>query len=114
MAVGFALEGIIHVSALAPQERNQRGDEISRQKQRPPAFALADVDALVFSRGIEKLLVTAEDDVSEGHRAGSAAQQGAVTEKPTDQAAVHLEHALDYADLAAAEQRRPKKQQADQ
>ena len=47
MAVGFALEGIIHVSTLASQEGNQRGNEISRQKQRPPAFALADVDALV-------------------------------------------------------------------
>jgi len=72
------------------------------------------VHALVFSRGIEKLLIAAEDDVAEGHGAGPATQQGAVAQEPADQAAVQFKHALDHAYLPAAEQRRHKKQQADQ
>src|SRR5438094_395563 len=101
MPVGFALEHVVHVGALAVEKRDQTRDEISGKKERPPAFALADVDALVSSRGAEKLSV-------------AAAEEGAVAKEEGDHAAVQLDYAVDYPRPPAAQQRGQEEEQADE
>src|SRR4051812_21385366 len=103
--VRLAFEGVVHVRAAATEELDEAGAEVRREEERAPAFGLADVDALVGAREVERELVAAEHDVAQRHRAGAAAEQGEAAEEHLDDAAVQLEHPVDHLMPAAGHAR---------
>ena len=91
----LALEGVVFVRAATAQEDERAGEQVGGEEERAPAFALANVDALVVARQLEQVGVTPEDNMTKGHCAGAALQQRAVGEEPSDEPAVNLQNAAD-------------------
>ena len=63
--VGLDFEGIIEIRRPAAKPDPAAGEKIRRDKERSPAFVLADVDAFMDAGAIELGQIRAHDDMAE-------------------------------------------------
>ena len=114
VAVGFAFEGVVAVGVFSQKEEPETGEEVGGDEEGAPAFALANVDALVGAGPFEGVAVLAEDDVAEGHGGCAALEEGEVAEEDSDEAAVDFEDAIDELGAAAGEEGEGDEEEADE
>jgi porin len=114
-AVRLAFEAVVVVRVAAAAPEDERRAEIRGEEEDSPAFALADVDALVGARARQRVGIDAEHDVAECHRGGAAGKPEAcrAAEKPGGETAVEFEDAIDPMRAAAGEERGEEEDQPD-
>jgi hypothetical protein len=106
------LERMIEIGMIAATAKPDADKPVGGQKERTPAFELADVDHLVTSAAGEAIGVSGEDDVPERHR-GAAVMERAAAEKASDQSAVDFDDAVPQSDRTAGHCCEKCKRQAD-
>jgi hypothetical protein len=110
----FPLKPIILIRLPPSNPGKQRTQQISRQKNRPPAFRLPDMDALMTPRGIQKIGRPADHHMPQSHRRCSPFhhQSDNSSQIKFAEPAIHFQHAIHHLSTPAAEKSRRRQNQS--